>query len=145
MISVSYSASGSFLYGASLSFKLYETFYCDYIYQSSGTKYTTHGGSYNVGFISGAFSIGLGGASNYSGVQIGASISFKIYETFYCDYFAQSNTRNYPARGGRSGHGNYCGTFYVSIRNPFGGSEWNISASLSFKLDSCIKKNVGLS
>ena len=65
-------------YGAALSFKPYEIFYCDYFYQSGTTHYTTRGGAFNGGFICGAFAIGLAGAFNYTGTQIGASLSFKL-------------------------------------------------------------------
>ena len=52
-------------------------FYCDYFYQSSGTRYLLVGGSSAQGANAGAFYFYLGRAFSYAGWGVAASLSLK--------------------------------------------------------------------
>ena len=67
--------------GACLSFKLY--FYCDYLYQSSGVKYPSHGGASEHGVYCGAFFVAASVANTYVYWRHGACLSFKLIEYFF--------------------------------------------------------------
>lgn len=54
-------------------------YYCDYFYQSSGTRYTARGGNSTAGAICGAFSVNANAAaSSNSNWTRGACLSFKL-------------------------------------------------------------------
>jgi len=52
-------------------------FYCDYFYQSSGTRYPSHGAASNNDYQSGTFAMVLLYPSTHSYWNYGASLSFK--------------------------------------------------------------------
>ena len=101
--------------------------------KATSTTYTRRGGasgnSFGCGFVFADLSNAFG-AANW---HFGAALSFKLYETFYCDYFYQSSGTKYTVRGGYSGSGANCGDFYVSANSAASYTSWTISASISFK------------
>jgi hypothetical protein len=109
------------------------SFYCDYFYQATSTRYAIRGSNTNFGFATGNFSIALNGFYSTAHWGYGAALSFKPFSSFYCDYFYQTNGINYSIRGDHSNHGNFCGIFCLYIGSTYSLNTWSTGASLSFK------------
>ena len=113
-------------------YHLNRSFYCDYFYQNSGSRYSYRGGNCTLGFYCGFTSVVLSYDSGAASWVRGATISFKQY--MY--YFYQSSGTHYSLRGGCSYVGLYCGNFCVHLGASVSSTGWDIGAALSFKHNS---------
>jgi len=108
------------------------SYYCDYFYQSSGTRYTLRGAHCGYGYSCGSFFIDIHYAVSHNSWSVGASLSFNFL-FFYCDYFYQTSGTHYVLRGSRCSDGLNCGFAYVNLDNSFSKIGWSIGATISFK------------